>query len=53
MTVVAKVLLFTAAIMVLLGAWLLFTSRQPLIGALVMVAGVADAMMAWGLTKRG
>ncbi len=53
MGTVVKALLFTAAVLVLLGAWLLVTSRQPLIGALVMVAGVIDALMAWGLTRRG
>lgn len=52
MGIVVKALLFTAAVLILLGAWLLVTSRQPLVGALVMAAGALDALMAWGLTRR-
>lgn len=52
MGVVVKALWFTALVLVLLGAWLLFTSRHPLMGALIMVAGAIDGLMAWGLTRQ-
>jgi hypothetical protein len=52
MRTVVLSLLFTAVVLVLLGTWLLFTSRQPLIGALVIAAGALDALMAWGISQR-
>jgi hypothetical protein len=51
--IVVRVLLFTALVLVVLGGWLLATSDQPLLGALVLGAGLADAAMAWGLQNRG
>jgi hypothetical protein len=52
MRTVVGALLFTAMVLVLLGVWLLFTSRQPLVGGLVIAAGVLDALMAWGISQR-
>ena len=50
--VVVQALLFTAAVLVLFGAYLLFASQRPLMGALIMAAGVIDGLMAWGFARR-
>ncbi len=53
MGVVVKALLFSAAVLVAAGAWLVATSRQPMIGVLVLAAGLVDGAMAWGLGRAG
>lgn len=53
MGIVAKLLFFTAAVLVILGAWMVLATRQQLLGVLVIAAGLIDALMAWGLTRRG
>ena len=50
--VVVRALVFTAIVLIAFGAWLLFTTQRPLMGALIMVAGAIDGLMAWGLSRR-
>lgn len=52
MRIVVRALTFTALVLVMVGVILLFTSRQPLIGALVVGIGLVDAIMAYGLSHR-
>lgn len=52
MAIVVKALLFTSVVLVLVGVYMLLRSSQPLIGALVIGAGVLDGLMALGLSKR-
>jgi hypothetical protein len=53
MRIVVRALTVTAIGMVAAGLWLLWDSRQPLVGALVIALGIVDGMMAWGLSRRG
>lgn len=53
MGIVVKSLLFTAAVLVAAGAYLIASSRQPMIGVLVLAAGLIDGAMAWGLGRAG
>jgi hypothetical protein len=53
MRIVVLALSVTAIGMVAAGIWLLWDSRQPLVGALVIALGAVDGMMAWGLSRRG
>ncbi len=51
--VVVKALLFTAAVLVAAGSWMLATSDGKLVGGLFLAAGLADGAMALGFLRRG
>lgn len=51
-TIVVRTLTATAIGLVAVGIWLLWDSRQPLLGALVIAVGAVDGMMAWGFARR-
>jgi hypothetical protein len=53
MGIVVKALVFTAVVMTGLGAWLVASSQQPMIGVLVLGVGLVDGVMALVLSRRG
>lgn len=50
--IVVKGLAFSGGAMVLVGVWLLASSRNPLIGAILMAVGATDLVLAIGLARR-
>lgn len=52
MTIVIRALAVFAVVMVGFGTWLIFSSAQPMIGALVLGLGLVDGVMALLLSRR-